>query len=92
MKKKLPKFIYSNLVNEYGLYSKNPIRCMLKKDTIGNYTYWDKSGNYDVDISDVGKEKKERFQTQFSSVSKREIELWIQGSRAVFDILKEFNK
>jgi hypothetical protein len=66
---KKSKILYANSINLVGLYSETPIKLSLTKD--GDY-YGD-SGHYSIQPSTGNV-------TQFSSKSKREVEIWTRGA------------
>jgi hypothetical protein len=86
----MDKVYYGNSINLSGLYSKKPVRC----DSVATYDnnkYWDKDGDFCVDINKLGIEYKECIVT-FSSENEKEVQIWTDGVLATMKMLKSWCK
>lgn len=86
----MDKIYYGNSINLSGLYSKIPIKC----DHVADYdkaTYWDESGNFDIDINKLGTTVKDGCIT-FASENRNDVEIWTDGVLSTMKLLKKWCK
>jgi len=86
----MDKIYYGNSINLSGLYSKVPIKC----DHVADYdktTYWDESGNFEVNSNKLGTTKTDDCIT-FSSENENDVILWTEGVLATMKLLKRWCK
>lgn len=84
--KKKPKIAYGNSVNLSGLYSSHSVKLTYNPELD---SWWDKSGNYNADF--LGLEVRDGI-VVFSSVNKRDVDLWTMGAKAVMDKLRRWSE
>ena len=81
------KKYYLAMINLNGLITKSPILCYRQDDFNENY-FWDKSGNFDVDISKPKFQKNVGHIIKYWSDNKKDVQLFIMGARSVTTTLK----
>ncbi|HEC61948.1 MAG TPA: hypothetical protein ENI27_06795 [bacterium] len=86
--RKLPRTLWTNIVNLSGLYSPEPIKLTAQKGWDKRLHHWDKTR--DVDFKQMGLFERGAV-IQFTSKSKKEVELWTMGVKAVMDLLKRWS-
>jgi hypothetical protein len=78
---------YGNMVNLGGLYSKKPIVC--SKESVELGTYWDSSGDFDIDPKKLGLTTEDGL-IKFTSKNKQDVEFWTMGALSVMTQLKRW--
>lgn len=86
--KNLPQILWANSVNLVGLFSKSPIRCVLRKEYLDiNQPIWENREN-DFSISQIGLDLSDTGGLiSFSSENKNEVEAWINGVRSAHSLI-----
>lgn len=89
--KNKPKIIYSNMINLAGLYSNKPVICRNDKYFDLPNHWWDHEGDYSV--SKLGLViNKDMLYIRFSSINKKEVELWMSGVKSTMKMLAAWTK
>jgi hypothetical protein len=84
----MDKTYYGNVINLSGLYSKTPIKCDRQCEYDKNI-YWDESGNFDINLKQLGIKNKEGY-VKFTSENEDEVKLWTNGVLSAMLMIKKW--
>lgn len=86
----LPKYVYIAGINLSGLWSKKPLKAKLYPDLNSWYSCEKGWGYNDVGAEKLGLHKRGGL-TTFASVSKQEVQIWLDGATTVLSHLRDWS-
>jgi hypothetical protein len=85
------KKYYANRINFVGLYSDKIIICDRKAEYDPD-VFWDKTGEFSIDINNLGMHESPNGMFTFSSENKSDVEIWMMGVKSTMKMINRWSQ